>query len=103
MTQIQTTALVALAAFLWSFVGLLAGIVLGLAMGIEGRPIVFFAVVGMAVGWFGFSGSRISIASLVAKPQENRNSLPDVVRQEHLRPDEAREWLDDFLVKQQRK
>lgn len=85
MTQIQTTALVALAAFLWSFVGLLAGIVSGLALGIEGRPIMFFAVVGMAVGWFGFSGSRVSIA---------QHTAPD---------DAARAWLDDFLVKQQRK
>lgn len=94
MTQMQTTALVALAAFLWSFVGLLAGIVLGLALGIEGRPVVFLAAIGMAVGWFGFSGSRISIASLIAKPEQNLNSLPD---------DDARAWLDDFLVKQQKK
>lgn len=85
MTTTQQTALVALAAFLWSIVGLLAGAVLGLALGLEGRPVVFLAAVGVAVGWFGFSGSRVSIAQQTA---------PD---------DAARAWLDDFLVKQQRK
>lgn len=103
MTEGRKMTYVALAAFLWSFVGLLAGTVLGLALGLSGRPVVFLAAIGMAVGWFGFSGSRISIASLDAKPEEDRNSLPDDVGQKRLRPEEARRWLDDFLVKQQRK
>jgi hypothetical protein len=103
MTESRKTVLVAVAAFLWSFVGFLAGVVLALALGFEGRPIVFFAAVGVAVGWFGFSGSRISIDSLSVRQGENGDSLPNKVGQEQLSPDEARAWLDDFLVKQQKK
>lgn len=86
---------VALAAFLWSFVGLLAGAVLAAALGLEGRPVLFFAAVGMAVGWFGFSGSRISIARVADKGRKYREVSPNL--------EEARRWLDEFLVKQQRK
>lgn len=91
MVEARKTALFALAAFLWSFVGLLAGAVFAISLGIEGRPVVFFAAVGVAVGWFGFSGSTISIARLGRQPRPAQG------------PDEARAWLDDFLVKQQRK
>lgn len=106
MTEARRTALFALAAFLWSVVGVLAGTILGLAAGFEGRPLVFFAALGMAIGWFGFSGSRVSIASLGVEPakQPKRPSAqPRLVRPERIEPGAARQWLDDFLVKHQGK
>lgn len=77
---------------LWSLLGLLSGAFLGLSLGLPGRLTLFLATLGLAMAWFGFSGTygRLNAG---AKPESARL----------LSEEEARVWLDTFLVKQQRK
>lgn len=115
---------------LWGVVGVLSGVVLGLALGFRGRPLVFFGTLGLGIAWFGISGLlRRSGAPTFEKktvdtqaPQAShspsdkllsliekatRVSGDDVKEEEGedevLRGDSARKWLDTFLQDTQRK
>lgn len=90
----MTKAMSFLAAFLWSLVGLLAGVVLGLVAGVSAKFVFLGATLGLAIGWFGFSGTYGRL---------NGRSKPVRLAREALTEGEARTWLDDFLVRQQQK
>lgn len=120
----RQTVMSAAAAGLWSLVGLLSGAVLGLSLAVSPRVTVFFAAVGLAIGWFGFSGTlgRINgthkpklLLAEVPAPKVITTPLPPQIvaavqphvsepkESDRLSPEEARVWLDNFLLKQQGK
>lgn len=105
------------AGVLWSLVGLVAGLFLGFSSGLPFRLTVFLAALGLAVGWFGFTGTYgrlngkgnghsalLPAPDIKALPEPPKPAPPAPFRAEdHIfSPNEAREWLDDFLVRQQR-
>lgn len=104
MTTLQKSAFISLAVLVWSFVGLSAGFLLGFSWGLEGRQLLFLAVVGLAVGWFGASGiiSRVKTDRDPNQTDGHDSFQAGTLSEEILSPEEARRWLDDFLVKQQR-
>ncbi|MEK7556401.1 MAG: hypothetical protein AAB538_00305 [Patescibacteria group bacterium] len=100
----------------WSLIGLLSGLALGVALDLPFRVIVFFAALGLAVGWFGFTGTYRrwnggeqpgSSATLPEPPavseMKEKPAAPFRVEDHIFSSEQARQWLDDFLVKQQRK
>ncbi len=88
---------------LWSLVGLLSGAVLGLSLGLSGRFTIFLAAAGVAIGWFGFSGTYGRINGKAKLKLPPARSAKPVSVEGKLTGEEARAWLDDFLVKQQGK
>lgn len=106
----------AAAGILWCFAGLLAGSLLGVSLALPPRVIVFFAAVGLAIGWFGFTGTYRRINGhghqlLLPAPEfssqrvevQEKRPAPFRVEDHIFSREEVRQWLDDFLVQQQRK
>lgn len=94
----------ALSGGLWSLVGLLSGAVLGLSLGLSPRFVIFLAILGLAIGWFGFSGTYGRINGKTQPKLLPVGQTPESpLRKNRLTGEEARAWLDDFLVKQQGK
>lgn len=96
--------------FLWAVVGGAAGLIFGLTAGLPARMMVFIVLLG--------AGSA-AVPLVEAEMRQRRgksktvatSSLPHALLSERrnekvegvLSPDEARRWLDDFLLKQQEK
>lgn len=103
---------------MWLVNGILAGVLFGLILG-GGRFVLFGPVLGLGVVGLVFvrkyTRQKLRRATYETKPKELQErtspgsaraeppspSKGEGSRDEVLSPDEAREWLDDFLVKQQ--
>lgn len=98
---------------LWAIVGGLAGLIFGVTAGLPGRIIVFVILLGAGSAAVPLIEHElrqkrmknvkalVPAAKQVPRPLliENRTEKADGV----LSPAEARQWLDDFLLKQQSK
>ena len=95
----------------WALVGAVAGATFGWTAGIEGRILVFLIALGAGLAavpriewWVRRTSPRPTLSSL-----EDREKSPAIIssplqgegKGEVLSPGEARQWLDDFLTKQQ--
>lgn len=106
---------------IWSLVGALAGLLIAVSAHSDARVVGLSAVMGMAVVWciviartdLGSKTLAVTDPAFVSVSPNLVSFLPPVpVRQEPdsvaptaqsevLPPDQAREWLDEFLVTQQ--
>lgn len=106
MTGSKYRAISAVAAA-WCLTGLLAGAALGATLSLSSRIVVFFGALGLAMGWFGFTGTygRLNgkMTKVASPPRDVSRQRPFRVEDHIFSPEEARQYLDDFLVKQQRK
>lgn len=102
------------AVLIWSVVGMLVGMVAGVAFGWQGKMLAFLVVLGLGVVWL------IAIQLIKEKKENQKMLTAPITKTEVLTPpptrleiprhkkdvrvlskDEAREWLDAFLIKQQ--
>ena len=97
----RTTAML-----LWATVAVVAGLVAGSFFGLKARQQIFPVVlmVGayglLLVRMYGRFGPELEADS--GDDSEGETAADLLQRDESLSPDKAREWLDDFLVGQQR-
>lgn len=92
----------------WTAVGALAGAVVGVLLSFSGREMIFPMTLGMGIIW-------LIMVQIIIRRQPKLLLPPTLTRPNSrppanaapadrvLPPDEARAWLDDFLVKQQKK
>jgi len=101
-----------IAALAWTAVGVLAGFTLALALGLSFRQATFFAALGLGIAWFGLSGFH-GRKNAAVKPKDNtltadvrpiaENKIKQRGASDVLSADDSREWIDQFLVRQQKK
>ena len=98
---------------LWALVGGLAGLIFGVTAGWPLRTVIFVVLLGAGAAAVPLieaelrqrrrKNGKIALPSFKPVPRplliENRTEKADGV----LAPDEARQWLDEFLLKQQEK
>lgn len=95
--------------FLWAIVGGVAGLIFGVTAGLPGRMVFFMVLLGAGAAAVPLveaevRGRRKSSAS--PRPMEAGPETREVLIERNgqaLSTDEARQWLDDFLLKQQGK
>lgn len=87
---------------IWSVVGILVGATVGLSLGWSSKMLAFLVVLGLGVVWL--IALEVHNITRFFKPVKTPVSLAIPRKKEDVNimsREEAREWLDDFLVKQQ--
>lgn len=110
MDRIHTTYL-GLAFVVWTAAGALAGVVVGVLLSLSGREIIFPMTLGIGVVWLGLVQVVLRLqtkplALQLPAPKSTPNPSLDKGRAGEgltLSGEDARIWLDEFLVKQQQK
>lgn len=107
--------------FLWAAVGGLGGLIFGVTAGLPGRMIVFVILLGAGAAAVPLVEAKMrarrkersakagsvdvppAFAKATAGAVPHPLSIAKEKNGEVLLPDEARQWLDNFLLKQQKK
>lgn len=100
--------------FLWALVGGLAGLIFGVTAGLPMRIVAFVILLGAGAAAVPLVEAEIrnrrkGVRNVIPSRAGAPHPLPLLVKERGkteegvLSPAEARQWLDDFLVKQQEK